>query len=262
MPLNLPNHPALPECHGKQWAVADLDKLATLVALVLIGRGKHAEAILGGVQRNVVAFALDLKEQLRRQLHPTSDGAMYQRDGLLFEIISWIAVKMGASPDEVISAAHLKSTQQGLDTVKIRFDAAQRTVTRIVVHEQKCTDNPRDDFRDKVLPAFAEWRSHKRDNELTQAVTALVERFNLSDAEHTRLFDDVVQLHPLAFQAALTVKPGAFSQPRCVALFKDYSDVTPELDDRFGDTFPLADVRPWFADFAARVWDKIENGHV
>jgi hypothetical protein len=38
--------------------------------------------------------------------------------------------------------------------------------------------------------------------------------------------------------------------------------VTPNLADRLGDTFPLADIRGWFAAFAVRVWDKIDASDV
>ena len=35
-----------------------------------------------------------------------------------------------------------------------------------------------------------------------------------------------------------------------------------ELALRFGDTFPLEDIRSWFAEFAAVVWSKIEEFNV
>ena len=170
--------------------------------------------------------------------------------------------RITGAPDEIISTPHLKSTQQGLDTIKIRFDPVARNITRVVIHEQKCTDHPRNEFRDNVLRSFHEWKQHKRDNQLVQAVTGLVERFNLTPDEHLALYDRLVQVHPLAFQAALTVTPTPFGTPQCVALFSGYTAVTPDVADRLGDTFPLSHIRDWFADFAARVWDKIEASDV
>jgi hypothetical protein len=95
-----------------------------------------------------------------------------------------------------------------------------------------------------------------------QAVTSLVERFNLTDDEHLALYDQLIQLHPLTFQAALTVTPTPFDTPRCVSLFAGYDAVTPNVADRLGDTFPLPHIRDWFATFATRVWDKIEVSNV
>jgi hypothetical protein len=68
MPLSVPDLPAAPECGGKQWSVLDDDALATVVALVLVGRAKHAEDVLAGAQVNVAIVADALKEQLRRLL--------------------------------------------------------------------------------------------------------------------------------------------------------------------------------------------------
>jgi hypothetical protein len=262
MPLNVSDHPAHPECGGKQWSVADADYLATIVSLVLIGRAKHAESVLSGAQQNTVVVPGALKEQLRLQLQTAPGPTTYHRDGLLFEIISWVVARITGANDEVISTPHLKSTQQGLDTIKVVFDPATRNVTRVVIHEQKCTTNPRDEFRDKVVCSFREWREHKRDNQLVQAVTGLLERFNLTDEEHVALYDRLVQVHPLTFQAALTVTPPPYAAAQCVSLFAGYDSVTPELTDRFGDTFPLDDIRDWFANFATMVWEKIEASNV
>jgi hypothetical protein len=262
MPLNVPNFPAAPQCGGKQWSVLDDDQLAAVVALVLIGRAKHAESVLTGTQQNVAFVADALKEQLRLQLQTPPGPLTYHRDGLLFEIISWVVARITGAANEVISTPHLKSTQQGLDTIKIGFDPVARNVTRVVIHEQKCTDHPRDEFRDNVLSSFRDWKDHKRDNQLVQAVTNLVERFNLTDDEHLALYDRLIQVHPLTFQAALTVTPTPFDTPRCVSLFAGYDEVTPNLADRLGDTFPLPHIRNWFSAFATRVWDKIESSDV
>jgi hypothetical protein len=262
MPLNLPDFPAIPECGGRQWSVLDEDALATIVALVLVGRAKHAENVLLGTQVKGAFVADALKEQLRRQLHPPEGALTWHRDGLLFEIISWIAARITGANDEVISTPHLKSTQQGLDTIKISFDPLARNITRVVIYEQKCTDHARDEFRDNVLRSFREWKDHKRDNQLVQAVTSLVDRFNLTPEEQLALYDRLVQVHPLAFQASLTVTPTPFDTPRCVSLFTGYTAITPDAADRFGDTFPLNNIRDWFAAFAAQVWSKIEASNV
>jgi len=262
MPLNVAHFPAAPQCGGNQWSVLDDDQLATVVGLVLIGRAKHAENVLAGTQQNVAFVAGALKEQLRLQMQTAPSPPTYHRDGLLFEIISWVVARITGAADEVISTPHLRSTQQGLDTIKIGFDPVTRNVTRVVIHEQKCTDHARDEFRDNVLRSFREWRDHTRDNQLVQAVTGLVERFNLTPDEQLALYDRLVQVHPLAFQAALTVSPPPFDTQRCVSLFTGFDGLTPNIADRLGDTFPLPHIRDWFAVFAARVWEKIEVADV
>ena len=262
MPLDLADFPALPECGGKQWSVVDRDLLVSLAATVLVGRAKHAEAVLLGTHRTPAIVSSALKSQLRSQLETPAGPLTYHRDGLLFEVISWIAARASAEANDVISTPHLKSTQQGLDTIKVTFDYASRKLERVVIYEQKCSEHARNQFTSKVIPAFVDWKTHKRDNQLVQAVVALVERFNLTPEEHEHLYDHLVQAHPLAFQAALTVTPTPFKSDKCIALFAGYSSIAPDVNDRMGDTFPLLDVREWFGNFAKEIWIKIETNDV
>jgi hypothetical protein len=134
-----------------------------------------------------------------------------------------------------------------VDTIKISFDAEERNVTRAVISEQKCTDHARRKFKKEVVPAFMAWMRGDRDNQLVQTALGLLTPFSLTGHERLGIYDRLVHVRPLIFQAALTVKPGTFPTAKCVALFKGFADVTPKIEDRLGHTFPLARVRPWFA---------------
>jgi hypothetical protein len=262
MALAINNFPAAPECGGTQWVVTDQDTLATLVGSVLIGRAHHAARVLEGAQHNAVDTSIAQRNALRAQLHPANDATKWHRDGLLFEIICWLAAKMSGGPNDLVSDPHLSSTQQGADTIRIRFDPGARTLTLATICEQKCTTDPRGHFRDSVIPAFKDWIGGKRDNQLVQMAIGLLSAFNLTDDERTAVFDKLVQERPFAFRAALTVTPSPFATARCVAVFKDYQGLTPIVDNRNGDTFPLADIRQWFNEFAQLVWEKIEAENV
>lgn len=262
MSLHITDFPAAPECGGTQWTVTDQDALATLVGSVLIGRAQHAARVLEGTQHNAVNTSVAQKNALRAQLHPANDATRWHRDGLLFEIICWLTARMSAGPHDLISDPHLSSTQQGADTIHIRFDPVTRTLTLATICEQKCTIDPRAHFRDSVIPAFRDWIAGKRDNQLVQIAIGLLSAFDLTDDERTAVFDRLVQERPLAFRAALTVTPSPFAVARCVAVFKDYQELTPVLDNRNGDTFPLGDIRQWFNEFAQLVWEKIEAQNV
>jgi hypothetical protein len=262
MPVTVVDFPAVPECSGTQWSVADEAQLARLTALVLIGRSRIAASVLQGKQRQPAIAPAALRQVLRAQLLVPDGPRLYHRDGLLFEVICWIVAEMTRSPGEVVSEPHLAATEQGLDTIKIIFDEQARNVSRAIVYEQKCTTNARALFTTQVLPAFREWLSGTRDNQLLQVSVALLQRFELTDAEATQIYDRLAQDRPLAFKAELTVSPAPYGTAQCVALFTDYAMITPQLDDRMGDTFPLAAIRPWFQAFAERVWAIIEAGDV
>jgi hypothetical protein len=96
---------------------------------------------------------------------------------------SWIAARLAAAPNEVISTPHLKATQQGLDTIKIGFDPVAQCNPRGRPRTEMYRTSARPVSR-QGDPAFHEWKSHERDNQLIQAVTNVVERFELTDDEH------------------------------------------------------------------------------
>ncbi|MGF7163319.1 hypothetical protein FHS85_004982 [Rhodoligotrophos appendicifer] len=199
-----------------------------------------------------------LKEKLRIELHPTSSPKIYHRDGLLFEIISWVAARLTATPSDAISDPHLKATNQGTDCVKVTVDLVTRTLTRATVYEYKCTTNWRQLFSQDVLTAFREYVSGERDNQLAQAAITLLIELGFTRDERNAAYDELVRARPLAFQASLTVAPSGFGAAERPALFAGYDAIAGDITTRGGNTMPLDDVRGWFTVFAALVWMKIE----
>jgi hypothetical protein len=258
-PLVITDSPTLPECGGSKWAVASLDDLAQLAALVLIGRAAHAEAVLEGAINPPARIAVATKARLIANLQPTDDANTWHRDGHLFEIICWIAARLNAGMGDVISPPHHSPTQQGLDSLRVSFDRLGRTITQVTVFEFKCTDHARDKFRDEIMRTFKGYHSGERDPELSQTAVALLASFNLTDAERIAIYDKLIQERPLVFQAALTVTSEAFDHARRLSLFNGFSALECHVDARLGDTFPLAEIRSWFAGFAEVVRAKIEK---
>lgn len=259
MPITLNPMSALPQCAGEQWIVNVPDELARLVALVMVGQAFHAGEILEGTQSDATKTSTKLKETLNKDLHPMTEKGIEHRDGLLFEIICWIAARKGKTGDEKIDNPHLKSTNQGTDGVKVTVDPATKTLTKVTVYEYKCTIHARQKFQSQVLKSFREYISGERDNQLAQAVSALLENFGLTGIQLKIAYDTLIQTRPLAFQASLTVSPSVFPATKCIALFKDYDSLSVASDLRGGNTLPLDDVRAWFANFSDRVWAQIEK---
>jgi len=239
--------------------VSDENRLARLVALVLVGQSRHAEEVLRGTTSDASKVGVSVKKAVEQQLILSSGADPSHRDGLLFEIISWIATSTNAGPNEVVSPPHLSSTQQGTDTIKVSFDSTLRRLDRTTVHEQKCTTQPRKRFKDEVLPSFQSYIDGERDPQLCQNVVSLLERVVLADDERIAVYDAVVRERKFAFRAALTVVPTSFSDARMKKLFKGFHQLATDASTRFGDAMPLQDVRAWFAHFAEVVWGEVEN---
>lgn len=102
-----------------------------------------------------------------------------------------------------MSDPHRRATQQGADTVKVVFDSVARELRYVTVYEQKCSNRPCDKFRDEVVPAFEDWVTGSRDNELLQIAVGLLVRYALTDAESRRAYTRIALApKPLAFRAA------------------------------------------------------------
>lgn len=257
LPITLNPMSALPQCEGEQWIVDVPDELAHLVALVLVGQAFHAALILEGTQLGAPKISAKLKKTLDKDLHPATEKGIEHRDGLLFEIICWVAARKGKTGEEKIDNSHLKATNQGTDGVKVTVDPATKTLTKATVYEYKCTIHARQKFQSQVLKSFREYISGKRDNQLAQAVLALLETYGFTGLELKAAYDTLIQARPLAFEASLTVSPSDFPAAKCIALFKDYDSLQVASNVRGGNTLPLDDVRAWFADFSNRVWARI-----
>lgn len=229
----------------------------------MVGRAKLVAGILAGAEIGPIVTSATLKDRLKNSLLLEAGKDTWHRDGLLFETICWIIARRGSAPNEVLSDPHRRATNQGADSVKVVFDPEARELEKVTVYEQKCSDKPRDKFRDEVLPAFKDWITGTRDDELLQIAIGLLSRFNLTDAEHNRAYARIALApRPIAFRAALTVSPAAFPLGKCKKVFQGYDGLAVALDARFGDTFPLDDMRAWFEAFAAAVWAKIEAYNV
>ena len=85
--------PAEPHCGGLQWSVPDIDALATLVAIVLVGRAQHAANVLAGALIVPAPTAAAMRAQIQAELFPPAGPLIYHRDGLLFEIICWLVAR-------------------------------------------------------------------------------------------------------------------------------------------------------------------------
>jgi len=259
MPIQATNMPAHPQCDGDQWSIIDIDGLAELVAHILVGRGFHAALILQGVRLDEGPITTDIKAKLFTELHPDNEPRSHHRDGVLFEVICWVAAKLGAGADEALTNPHLKATYQGADCIKIRVDPLTKALTRATVYEYKCTTNWRDLFRDDVMAAFRQYQTGQRDNLLSQGAIALLEKMGLDGPQLKAAYDQLIQSRPIAYRASLTVQPLAFSATQRLALFGGFDGVGAGVGDRAGDTLPLDNIRPWFADFSDKVWAKIDN---
>jgi hypothetical protein len=267
MAVTFEEFPLESQCGGKKWVIENEEVLADLVANVLIGKALHINEILQNSLTAFVSITNKIREQHKQKLYadlnpdPTKEVKIFHRDGLLFEIICWICINRCLVEGELVSYPHLSSTRQGIDTLKISLEPQTFMVKTVTVCEQKCTGEPRDKFRDEVLPAFKVWLDGKRNGELTQDTSALM-RGSGGTFDADQFYDHLIVNRPFVMQAYLTVLPEHHEPRRYNDLLKGFSALPGTSEWKFVDTMAFPQLRPWFQQFALKVWAKIESYEV
>ncbi|MGD6900444.1 hypothetical protein [Bacillus infantis] len=247
---------------GHLWSVGDISELAQIIALITLGQAEHASEIiheLGPVipVRSISDFYNEAREQLeiRGTTEKKREVSRYHRDGFLFECISWIVSQQEADENIYLKDPHISSTTQGLDGLVIQMDPTEKVVLHTTICEDKCTDNPRDKFRDEVLQTFTEHHQNKRGRDLLANAVNLIKQSGLKGTSANIAAEKVYDKTYRTYRASLTVNSDICSAEERKKLFKGYDGLTDILKaQRIGATFIVTgNLRDWFQELAEHV---------
>lgn len=248
-------------CHGWSWTVADEDALAEQVARITLGQYRHVARILAGAN---VAGPVTSAEQAQAaivQLTVPMGKDPWDRDGWIFQAISWIAALNGPTAS-VTRPPHIRKSDKGFDGMQLQLSDDGHSVTAVVVFEDKATDNARDTIREDVWTGIVKLENGERLNELTHEVSALLDVRAVSDT----MFDvdaaiaGVLWNQARRYRVSITVGDTHNSVVRRKALFSGYDDSAPgAVERRRAETFYVPALRTWMAAFADRIIAKIEE---
>lgn len=259
MPLNVTCVPIDSTCEGERWDVRDEKFLAQIIALVAMGQAIHAKKILKALAVAAPRIrSTELYSGARKTLSITGatndnrKASRWHRDGFIFEIISWSSAHKPATASSLIKSPHVKSTTQGLDGLMLDIDLSNNTIKRATICEDKCSENPRDMFRDEVIPAFSKFHLGERSVELIDAAAALLAT-SFSDDDVITASADVLDIHKRRYRAALVVEKEHDSQKKRGKLFKNFDNLQGILQtQRLGATFIVhGTLRNYFDKLAA-----------
>ena len=254
-------------CVGDRWTVGDSELLAKLIAIIAMGQAKHAARIITEFLPAEPLLKSDaLREDAKQRLTVTGNTPMkrkarrWHRDGLVFEAISWIAARQSATASVLMKDPHMSATTQGLDGLMIELDEQGKTVVRATILEDKCSNSPRQKFRDEVLPTFLKYHAGKRATELVAAASSLLDG-KIASESVTESAARVMDLECRAYRAGLTIAAEHDSDAGREALFKGYDDLERiAREQRIGATFlPPDELRSWFEDVADRAIALIDE---
>jgi hypothetical protein len=262
MPIQLAPIPTNTVFSGYIWKLKDEDQLARLVALILLGRFLHVEKVLAKLKAKKPSVPKKARDEAKAKLVVKPGEDPWHRDGLLFQAISWVAAhKASGAGTSVFSLPHQIPAHKGFDGLQIELDKKKK-LSGLIIFEDKATDNPRDTIRDQVWPELALLHNDKRQSEVMQETTALLQRAKVDDPDE--LIEGIVWKNVRRFRVSITGENGHDADPKLSALFKGYDGVVPGKDTlvRRAEVICLGDLRPWMRQFAKKVSKAIDKAEI
>lgn len=256
-------------CVGERWSTHEEDQLSRLIAIIAIGQASQAAHVLKNLLPASPAFTTEhLRQEAKIKLsvqekkqEPRTGYPRWQRDGFIFEAISWIAVRQCHSAQVLLTDPHLSSTSQGLDRLMIELSSDKSKVEMTTVFEDKCTDNPRQTFLQQVIPALVDRHQNKRSAELVASASVLLRMAGIDDAAAARLSEAVTNRNQRRYHSAFALPTEYDDQQEREKLFAGYSAVDGIAKDRrVGATFIISgNLRDWFDTLASLAVAHLDN---
>lgn len=244
------------DCVGDYWLVQDEEYLAELVALIAMGQATQASYVIRELLPAAPAIKFDqliYEAKVRLTIGTISKGVRVgypkaQRNGFVFESISWIAARQSNGLDALMLAPHVSATSQGLDGLMIEITADRSKVKRTTIFEDKCTGKPRKTFRDKVIPAFRDRHLNKRSAELVSGAATLLTSAGIDEASAAKLAGAVMDRSSRRYKASFALEADFDNLAKQKKLFKGYSKLDDlKKDQRIGGCLFLDDdLEDWF----------------
>jgi hypothetical protein len=268
-PLLITGVPIDAHCTGNRWFAQDEEQLARLIAIIAMGQAAFAAHLLSELLPAKPAFTHDdLRREAKLRLTVQENGnksrtgyPRWQRDGFLFEAISWVAARQVLGNRALLQDPHVSATSQVLDGLMIELADDKSGVVKTTVFEDKCTDNPKETFLQKVIPALLDRHHNKRSAELVACASSLLRRARIDDATSAQLSAAVMDHNQRCYRAAFALSEEYDSQEARKKLFKDYEELDGiSADQRIGASLIVGgQMREWFDALASRAIQYLDE---
>lgn len=256
-------------CVGDRWSATDVEQLARLIAVIAMGQAAYAAYVLRELLPATPAFTDDdLRLEAKVRLTVQEDGKkprtgypQWQRDGFMFEAISWIAARQAHGAQAFLKDPHISSTSQGLDGLMIELSDDKASVTRTTLFEDKCSDDPRAMFLNKVVPALLDRHGTRRHAEVVAAASVLLRIAGIEDRTAAMLASAVMDRSRRRYRAAFALTTAYDSQDARQKLFAGYDAVDGlTADQRIGASLIVdGPLREWFEALAVRAVNYLDT---
>ncbi|WP_394156454.1 hypothetical protein [Vibrio campbellii] len=258
-PITLTSFTSGTLCQGNVWKITNEELLVDLVANLLMGKQLHVERILASAPDRPVRLRENAINDAIQKLKLKPSEAPYHRDGLLFQMFSWVAAHAVKNEDSIIRAPHLVPAHKGFDGLQI--NVKDGLVKDVIIFEDKATDNPRETIRKEVWPEFKEFNAGKRESELQQEVTTLLSMKPDAVDDLEEAIETIYWEQARKFRVAITADKSHLDDNGKTRLFKGYDNIIPNgtVDFRKAELVHISNLRAWMQQFSDKTIKKLNT---
>lgn len=254
------------DCVGERWETTNFELLARAIAIIAMGQASYAARIVTGLTPNKVEYSdQQLRVEARIRLtcddtkaRPKKGYPQWQRDGFIFQAISYLAAK-NANLTALIKSPHHSATSQGLDGLMIEMNAEKTGIERTTLCEDKCVDDARATFLSDVLPEFIRRQKNERNAEIIAAAEALIQTAGIDEMTAAEFASEVTDTKKRRYRSAFAVSVDSEKERK--RIFADFNRVEDiGQTQRLGASFIVPpDMREWFESLAKEAISYLDS---
>lgn len=282
MPFTFQKADLSPTCNFSQWALIDEGRLVRTLAWLYLRKPKHAVQIINQLEPSKAGFpgkvfdnaisllsirladiASDLSSadlQKKKTADNKKNKRIEQRDGLLFQHLSWVAASI-EMPTALATPPHVRRADKGFDGLLVSIEDAYGAISRVVLCEDKASINPKNLVQGSVWAEIDGIVDGDKDLELLDAITAILrEQTDLEGDKQEELLEALIYEQTRAFRVAVTVMPVNAVAGCYQHIFNDFEKHALGADTvRLAEVLPSDDTRAFLKALARKVRREIKR---
>lgn len=264
MPITIAYKTVGTQCVDHEFVINNQDVLADEICKLLMGQCNHVIAAINGLTMPQPSLNETAKIALKCTIaklkkRSESDVDLYKVDGWLFQMISWLVlVKQHKGEKFFLKNPHLREAMHGFDGLAVKLTDAN-SIDKIIITEDKCTENSRSTIKNKVFPEFLQLEQGDLDYDIFQEIGALISS-SLKD-DFYRIQDNIMDHSYRQYRICITRQNIHNTDRGRAGLYKEYNNIVSgaNIDRRTASSICLNDKeREWMADLHQRVVQKLE----
>lgn len=235
------------------------EELAKWVAQLLLGNSMHIARVIEGLDSKAVSLRNKAVDSIINKLKSTKK---YKRDGWLFQMISWIALKIDlhqqyGSGNVFMSATHSAPAQHGIDGFALVTDD-KKMMRYIVLCEDKCSEDARRIIVNQVFGEFIKFENGEYDSRVLTEVSSVIQGEG-GDIILNNIQEDISNNKYWKYRIGITRQDEFDDENGRKELYRNYDDVIKgEISRRSASSVNIKDMRNWMDTFCGLVINELE----